>query len=109
MITVQLKKIAGELRQLRVFGHANQGTYGKDIVCAGVSSAVQMLINGITEILKLRCELEKNNNEVRLAITDTSASNLQAGLLFMEAFFLHISILGKENSNAITVEVMEVL
>ena len=34
---------------LVVIGHANYGEYGKDIVCAGVSSLVQALIGWIEE------------------------------------------------------------
>lgn len=34
---------------LVVLGHANYGEYGKDIVCAGVSSLVQALIGWIEE------------------------------------------------------------
>ena len=34
---------------LTVYGHANYAEYGKDIVCAGVSSIVQALIGWIEE------------------------------------------------------------
>lgn len=34
---------------LSIGGHANYGEYGKDIVCAGVSSLVQALIGWIEE------------------------------------------------------------
>ena len=34
---------------LTVFGHANYAEYGKDIVCAGISSIVQALIGWIEE------------------------------------------------------------
>lgn len=34
---------------LTVYGHANYAEYGKDIVCAGISSIVQALIGWIEE------------------------------------------------------------
>ena len=37
------------IHTLTVTGHANYGEYGKDIVCAGVSSLVQALIGWIEE------------------------------------------------------------
>ena len=51
-------------------GHANQGAYGEDIVCAGISAITQTALLGITDVLKLdaataredgllRCELSR--------------------------------------------------
>ena len=39
--------IEGDTHTLVVLGHANYAEYGKDIVCAGVSSLVQALIGWI--------------------------------------------------------------
>lgn len=41
--------VEGNTHTLVVLGHANYGEYGKDIVCAGVSSLVQALIGWIEE------------------------------------------------------------
>ena len=41
--------VEDDLHTLVVLGHANYGEYGKDIVCAGVSSLVQALIGWIEE------------------------------------------------------------
>ena len=38
-----------DLHTLTVLGHANYAEYGKDIVCAGVSSIVQALIGWLEE------------------------------------------------------------
>ena len=37
-----------------VSGHAGYDDYGHDIVCASVTSAVQMTANGLTEVLELQ-------------------------------------------------------
>ena len=47
---VRAKYTADEnIHTLTVIGHANYGEYGKDIVCAGISSIVQALIGWIEE------------------------------------------------------------
>ena len=42
-------RVEDNTHTLTVYGHANYGEYGKDIVCAGVSSIVQALIGWIEE------------------------------------------------------------
>ena len=41
--------VEGDIHTLTLLGHANYAEYGKDIVCAGVSSLVQALIGWIEE------------------------------------------------------------
>ena len=38
------------VRRLRVYGHANAGEYGHDLVCAGVSALVLTLGQALSEI-----------------------------------------------------------
>ena len=42
-------KVTDNIHTLSVEGHANYAEYGKDIVCAGVSSLVQALIGWLEE------------------------------------------------------------
>jgi uncharacterized protein YsxB (DUF464 family) len=51
---------------LTVYGHANYAEYGKDIVCAGVSSIVQALIGWI----------EENHYKANCISVDTSGSEV---------------------------------
>jgi uncharacterized protein YsxB (DUF464 family) len=41
--------VEGDIHTLTVIGHANYAEYGKDIVCAGVSTLVQALVSWIEE------------------------------------------------------------
>ncbi len=53
MIRVDLtRNAAGQPLALRITGHADQGDYGEDIVCAAVSALVETLALGLTQILK---------------------------------------------------------
>lgn len=58
--------VEGNTHTLVVKGHANYNEYGKDIVCAGVSSLVQALIGWIEEnYYKADCiNIDKKTGEV---------------------------------------------
>lgn len=45
MIKVTLKKDNDVIKEFRILGHAKYDVYGKDIVCAGVSSALITTVN----------------------------------------------------------------
>ena len=47
MITIDVKKEQDFIKQIIMHGHAMYDTYGKDIVCAGVSSILTTTINAI--------------------------------------------------------------
>ena len=51
MIQFRLAERNGNFVGFSVSGHAMFDEAGRDIVCAAVSSAVQLTVNGITEIL----------------------------------------------------------
>ena len=57
MIRAEFFYKKGEPVKFVISGHAGYAESGKDIVCASVSSAVQMAINGITEVVKINCEV----------------------------------------------------
>lgn len=53
MIKIKIQFHRDEIVYFKVSGHANGGKYGEDIICAGVSSVVQMTLNGLIEILQI--------------------------------------------------------
>ena len=57
MIRAEFFYKKGEPQKFIVSGHAGYDECGKDIVCAAVSSAVQMAVNGITEIVRIHCDV----------------------------------------------------
>lgn len=56
MIKVEVSKDC-----ISIFGHANFANYGKDIVCAAVSSTVLTTINGILSIDNKSIRVEEGN------------------------------------------------
>lgn len=52
MIKVNIKKNNGLIESIKCHGHAGYDDYGKDIVCAAVSSIVTTTVNGILALNK---------------------------------------------------------
>ena len=47
---------------ITISGHANSGEYGKDIVCASVSSIIYTTINALKKIKESSLEVEDNSS-----------------------------------------------
>lgn len=86
MIKIVSKKKNGLTYKLEVYGHAEFDEYGKDIVCAAVSSATSMTVNGLCEILKSDLETETKSGILKVYIKrpdDESEKFLKAYMLQM--------------------------
>ena len=109
MIVAKFKKKRANFVSLAISGHAGCGELGSDLVCASVSSALQMLVNGLIEVLKLNCVVNTEDNLVLLEISKGNEEpQLSAGYAFMQAFCLHLRLLSKEYEKAVSVIISEV-
>ena len=52
MINVKIEKENAKYKKITILGHAMYDDYGKDIVCAAVSSIVTTTVNGILALNK---------------------------------------------------------
>lgn len=105
MITVVFGKNKNGLLKVVVSGHAGYGTEGTDIVCAAVSSALQLTANAITDILKADAMVTVDGETVELVLSEHFELTAQK---FLEALYLHLNILAEEYSDYIDLTVMEV-
>ena len=53
MVHVTVIREQGTPVGFELTGHADQGAYGEDIVCAGISAITETALLGITDVLKL--------------------------------------------------------
>ncbi len=74
MIKVEVKKENNKVKEIKLTGHALYDDYGKDIVCASVSSIVITTINGILSIDKT-ISYEENNGLTIKVIKDDLVTN----------------------------------
>ena len=105
MIHADFTRTEGKLTAFSLRGHAGYDDYGKDIVCASVTSAVQLTANAITEVLKVKADVKVLDNLIQLKLPEKCP---QEAYSFMEALRLHLEILSEDYEGTIKVKVSEV-
>jgi len=68
MITVTYKLTKKNFVGLDVKGHAESGDYGKDLICAGVSTVVFGLMNALDELGN--AEIKEKDNHITIKIVE---------------------------------------
>lgn len=93
------------IASVSVSGHAGFAQYGQDVVCAAVTSAVQLTANGLTEILKVPCRVSVLQDKIVMTLPENPSQEAEA---FLEALKLHLAILAEDYPGTIQVIVSEV-
>lgn len=104
MIQVQFFSRREHLVGFKVSGHSMLADFGKDILCAAVSSAVQLTVNGIVEILAISSKVKVAENSISLLILDDQ----QAAESFLYALKLHFHLLEQDYPKNLSLSFMEV-
>ena len=105
MITVRFQKSGQKLKAFSIEGHAGYAAAGRDIVCASVTSAVQLTANAITEQFGEKAKVTVEENRISLHLP--SGAGEEAALL-LEALLEHLTILSEDYENTIQIIVSEV-
>lgn len=105
MLRVVFHKSRDGFSSVRISGHAGFAAYGSDIVCASVTSAVQMTANGITEVLHAPAQVEVEDNLIAILLGPDSG---QCAWDFLAALHLHLEILSQQYTNNIKLTILEV-
>lgn len=107
MIKVVFYKFDGKLIGFCAGGHAFFDIKGKDIVCASVTSAVQLTCNGITECLKDKAaKVYVLDNYINLMLPKDDTINYSS-VVFIDSLRLHLDILSQDYSSEIKIEYQE--
>ena len=93
MIRAEFFSQAGRLTGFTVSGHAGYADAGEDIVCAAVSSAVQLTANGITEVLGMKARVTAKGDTVSLKMDSLPSEDGEA---FLKALRLHLEVLAED-------------
>ena len=64
MVRVTVIREQGTPVGFELTGHADQGAYGEDIVCAGISAITETALLGITDVLKLDVVQERSSGHL---------------------------------------------
>lgn len=106
MITAEFFIREDEIIGFKVYGHADYADIGEDVVCAGVSSAVMLTANTITENFSIAADITAIENEISLTLHD-GGKDKNAKLL-LEALRTHLGIIAQEYEGTISILNLEV-
>ncbi|MGN0580226.1 MAG: ribosomal-processing cysteine protease Prp [Ruminococcus sp.] len=105
MIRAEFTESNGVMTGFSISGHAgSRASNVNSVVCAAVSSAVQLTVNNITEILGIGGDEDFRENLISFSLTSQSdtASVMIAGLHF------HLKCLSEDYPNTIKITISEV-
>ncbi len=105
MIAAAFEQVDGALCGVRISGHAGYADYGQDVVCAAVTSALQLTANGITEVLNISAQVVQKENSILVRLPKPPAPEAEA---FLQALQLHLTLLAQDYPGTIQVTVSEV-
>ena len=98
-----MNKVEVTKNNISILGHANYDDYGKDIVCAAVSSVVMTSIEGIASIDNTAIDINQNKDRLDIiinkhdSITDKLINNMLNCLKEIEKkYYQNIKITNKE-------------
>ena len=104
MINARFFKCKESYTAFSIEGHAGYAESGHDIVCAGVSSAVMTVLNGITECALVPADVKVSDNEIVLNL----AKRTNEADLFLSALKLQLELIEEQYSGTIKITVTEV-
>ena len=88
------RRLDGLLCGFKICGHAGFAGYGKDIVCAAVSSAVYLVVNTVIDVMRVKPQdLFFSDDSVVFLLSDSDA-NVYSFLL--RGLFMHFVAISKE-------------
>lgn len=68
MVKIKVRKLNDSIKSIEILGHAEFAQYGKDIVCAAISSISIGLLNAIDVLTVETCEVEMIDNHIRIFV-----------------------------------------
>lgn len=97
MTKIEILKKNGRIVKYKATGHAEYANHGEDIVCAAISTNLQLPLAGLTEILGLipKFEISDGNLEVDIRGLDLQNKDREVSIL-LESMLLMLKELTKE-------------
>ena len=89
-------------------GHSGYGEEGTDIVCAAISSAVNLAITTITDVLGVKAKVKVNEKEARITLKLPASCEEQEETVQAILAGLMLYLCGLRDDYPNNIEVMEV-
>ncbi len=107
MVEAEFLRLDGSLVGFQVSGHANSGPFGKDIVCAAVSSATFLAANTITDYLYAPADAKDKGNKIMLVLRDPNSAMCIAAKQVIASFHDHLKTMSEEYKGKIRITVRD--
>jgi len=93
MINITIVKIKQNITTIEATGHSGYAESGQDIVCAAVSTLLENLINGLTEIVKIQPSYVIDEGVPHVSVTlpkDLNESQMRDCQILMKSAYLGV-------------------
>ena len=104
MIRAEFFESKGILKGFNVSGHAGYGESGNDIVCAAVSSAVQLTANTLDAFVGCNADVNESDSSIK-CFAEKSGSDSER---IIRSLMLHLEAVSDEFPNTIKITISEV-
>ena len=106
MINVIVIKEKQTIKTIEATGHSGYAEQGSDIVCSAVSSLLETLANGLTEIVKANVKVVVDENVPHLSVTlnETDQEKCKYAQVLMQSTLLGIKGVAQEFSKFIKIK-----
>jgi len=105
MIKAELFVMEEKTVGFRLTGHSGMDDYGKDVLCAFVSSAAYMTANTITEVIGAKAQTSADDGYMYVRISDGYADRCRD---IFEGFRLHLMNIQEQYPEYLKVMITEV-
>ncbi|WRS27340.1 ribosomal-processing cysteine protease Prp [Oscillospiraceae bacterium MB08-C2-2] len=105
MIHAAFERQGDQITAVSVSGHAGYAQAGRDVVCAAVTSAVQLTANALTEVLQEKAQVGLEENLISIRLSEPFSPQATA---FMQALYLHLGLLAEDYTKNLRLTVSEV-
>ncbi len=96
MIKADFRRCENEIIGFTVKGHAGYAESGQDIICAGVSSAIMLTVNTITDFIGAEAEVDINHENIGYAFLELKAPYKKEATVMLESFLAHLTLLEED-------------
>ncbi len=104
MTRAVFRSAKGLLCGFSLSGHAGGGSWGKDIVCAAISSAAYLTVNTLTDICGCQARIEERDGLLQMTLKREDIPRAQD---LLRGLKLHLEQLQEQYPQRIRVESME--
>ncbi len=91
MTKITIFKKNGNICEYQIKGHSGFAEEGSDIVCAGISTAGQMALVALKEVLSLNVDVDIKDGYMHVILNDFQNENAQVVLSAMQKTFEDIA------------------